>query len=328
VTATDGTHTTDARNVTADGTGLWFANVDASGLVDGTITYKATVTDAAGNRTVAQGQAVKETVRPTITAQPGDLIMSPGQVATFTASATGPLPISVQWQSSTDGGTTFSDITGATSASYTFPDPLNRSGDKFRAVFSNSAGATFTNSAALTVRELTVTGVSPGSGPAAGGTAVTIWGTGFAAATAVYFGAVPATGFTVVSDSEITATSPPGTGAVDVAVDVTVGASSAGSYLNRGDRFIYDGGGGPPPPPPPPPPPLRGITAELVTMKVGKKKRLMIEVLFADTGAKKELFPSPFQKGPFKNIQVSVRGNQVVLTAKKGKKTVTVTLAG
>jgi hypothetical protein len=70
------------------------------------------------------------------------------------------------------------------------------------------------------------------------------------------------------------------------------------------------------------------ITAQLVTVKVRKKKVLMVEVFFADTGAKKELLPSPFQKGRFRHIQVSVRGNQVVLTAKKGKKTVTATLPG
>jgi hypothetical protein len=80
----------------------------------------------------------------------------------------------------------------------------------------------------------------------------------------------------------------------------------------------------------------RGITAQLVTVKVGKKKRrLVIDVFFADTGAKKGEFPSPFQKPGFKNIQVSVRDSsgggvpdQVVVTAHKGKKTVTTTFPG
>ncbi len=56
----------------------------------------------------------------------------------------------------------------------------------------------------------TVTGVSPSSGPTAGGTGVTITGTGFTGATAVDFGANAATSYTVVSDTEITATSPAG----------------------------------------------------------------------------------------------------------------------
>jgi hypothetical protein len=87
----------------------------------------------------------------------------------------------------------------------------------------------------------------------------------------------------------------------------------------------------PPPsssPPPPSVPAARSITAQLVTVKTGKKKRLEVEVFFADTGTKKSTFPSPFQKPAFKNIQVRVQGNNVILTARKGKKTVTTTFAG
>jgi hypothetical protein len=90
------------------------------------------------------------------------------------------------------------------------------------------------------------------------------------------------------------------------------------------------------PPPGPTPSPVRGITAQLVNVKVNKKKeRLDVVVSFADTGAKKSEFPSPFQKTKYKNIQVSVRDSNgdgvpdlVVLTAKKGKKSVTATFPG
>ena len=61
-------------------------------------------------------------------------------------------------------------------------------------------------------------GREPDDGPAAGGTLVTITGTGFTSATAVDFGTMPATNFTVVSDNSITADSPAGTGTVDVTV--------------------------------------------------------------------------------------------------------------
>lgn len=86
-------------------------------------------------------------------------------------------------------------------------------------------------------------------------------------------------------------------------------------------------------PPPPPTPAARGITARLVSVKVGKKKRLMVEVFFADTGALKSEFAAPFQKPAFKHLLVSVReGNgapdQVVVTARKGKKTVTEVFPG
>jgi hypothetical protein len=78
------------------------------------------------------------------------------------------------------------------------------------------------------------------------------------------------------------------------------------------------------------PPPARPITARLVSVKVGKRKRqLVIDVFFADTGAKKEEFPSPFQKPAYRNIQVAVgASDQIILTARKGKRTVTETLPG
>jgi hypothetical protein len=64
--------------------------------------------------------------------------------------------------------------------------------------------------------------------------------------------------------------------------------------------------------------------------QAGKKKRLDVLVSFADTGAKKSAFASPFQTPGFMNIQVSVRDtngdgapDQVIFTAKKGKKTLT-----
>jgi hypothetical protein len=82
----------------------------------------------------------------------------------------------------------------------------------------------------------TVKKLSAKSGPAAGGTTVTLTGTGFTGATAVRFGSVDATSFTVNSAKSITAVSPPGTtGSVDVTVITPNGAN--GSFVN--DRFTY-----------------------------------------------------------------------------------------
>lgn len=64
-----------------------------------------------------------------------------------------------------------------------------------------------------------ITSVTPNSGPAAGGTPVVITGAGFTGATGATFGGVAATGFSVVSDTEINCTTPAGTaGPVDVVV--------------------------------------------------------------------------------------------------------------
>ena len=81
----------------------------------------------------------------------------------------------------------------------------------------------------------TVTGISPNTGPAPGGTLVTITGTGFTGATGVDFGTTAATDVTVVNDSTITADSPAGTGAVDVIVSTPNGASATSSA----DKFTY-----------------------------------------------------------------------------------------
>jgi predicted outer membrane repeat protein len=80
--------------------------------------------------------------------------------------------------------------------------------------------------------------------------------------------------------------------------------------------------------------PSRGISARLVARKVRKKRRLLVEVFSADTGALRSEFVSPFQRPRYRAIEVSVRDSnsdgvpdQVVLTARKGKRTVTAFLA-
>lgn len=72
-----------------------------------------------------------------------------------------------------------------------------------------------------------VSSVSPDSGSTTGGTIVTITGTGFTGATAVDFGANATGSFTVVSDTEVTAASPPGSaGATTVSVTTVGGTGS------------------------------------------------------------------------------------------------------
>src|SRR5207249_2223640 len=52
---------------------------------------------------------------PAVTTNPSNQIVVSGQDATFVAAASGDSPPTVQWQVSTDGGTTWNDIPGATS---------------------------------------------------------------------------------------------------------------------------------------------------------------------------------------------------------------------
>ncbi len=80
-----------------------------------------------------------------------------------------------------------------------------------------------------------VTHVNPHRGALAGGTAVTITGSNLSGATAVDFGSNPATSVSVITSHLITATSPMGTGTVNVTVTTPGGTSLA----DTGDRFTY-----------------------------------------------------------------------------------------
>ncbi|WCN37309.1 IPT/TIG domain-containing protein [Aneurinibacillus uraniidurans] len=76
-----------------------------------------------------------------------------------------------------------------------------------------------------------ITSISPSSGSVVGGNTVTITGTGLTGATAVKFGEASAVSFTVVSDTQITAVVPAGSGAVTVSVATPNGtASLTGGY--------------------------------------------------------------------------------------------------
>jgi hypothetical protein len=84
-----------------------------------------------------------------------------------------------------------------------------------------------------------ITSVDPDFGPVAGGTVVTITGSDLTATSAVKFGDVPATSFTVESETKITATAPRSktVGAVDVTATTLAGTS----VTSRADRFYYEG---------------------------------------------------------------------------------------
>lgn len=103
------------------------------------------------------------------------------------------------------------------------PDGINA------AAFSDFA---VTNNSELTLP--TVTGLDPATGPEAGGTEIVITGTGLSGTESVAFGMEGAT-FVVDSDTQITATSPAGTGAVNVRVTTAAGTSATAA----GNLFTY-----------------------------------------------------------------------------------------
>ena len=100
----------------------------------------------------------------------------------------------------------------------------------------------------------TVTGISPASGPAIGGTVVTISGTNLNGATTVTFDGTPATAFSADSDTTITATTPAhAAGAVNVVVTTLTGAAT-GTYTYIGGPTVSSIT------------PATGVAGELVTI--------------------------------------------------------------
>ena len=102
----------------------------------------------------------------------------------------------------------------------------------------DSGGASIAVSSKANIGYLAVISrVSPNGGPLGGGKTVTILGAHFTGATAVQFGSTAATGFTVVSDTKITATTPAeSAGTVNVRVVNIYGTSQNVSA----DKYTYE----------------------------------------------------------------------------------------
>src|SRR6202043_2209758 len=81
----------------------------------------------------------------------------------------------------------------------------------------------------------TVTEILPKVGLEEGGTEVTITGTNFTSGSTVKFGTTAATSVKFTSAPSLTATSPPGTGTVDVTVTTSGGTSTT----SPADQFTY-----------------------------------------------------------------------------------------
>jgi hypothetical protein len=113
--------------------------------------YRAVFTNSLGTATTTAATLTVVNAAPVVTTSPSSQSIVAGQTASFTAAATGAPTPTVQWQVSTNKGTAYSNILGATSTTYTFTTAAAQSGYLYRAVFTNSAGAATTVAATLTV---------------------------------------------------------------------------------------------------------------------------------------------------------------------------------
>ncbi len=113
--------------------------------------YRAVFTNAAGSATSAAAKLSVQTA-PIVTEQPSAITVEVGQSAVFEAAASGfPTP-TVQWEVSTNGGSSWSAVSGATSDTLTIASvQASENGDEYRAVFTNVAGKVTSEAVTLTV---------------------------------------------------------------------------------------------------------------------------------------------------------------------------------
>ncbi|MBJ3809629.1 immunoglobulin domain-containing protein [Streptomyces flavofungini] len=102
----------------------------------------------------AQGRItrIERDTPPKVTASPADVTADAGAEVTLTARAEGSPEPTVRWQESTDGGSSWSAVDGATKPSYTFTARARQDGHRYRAEFTNDAGRAHSAPATLKVR--------------------------------------------------------------------------------------------------------------------------------------------------------------------------------
>ena len=134
--------------------------------------YRAEFTNSLG--TAITGVA-KLTVlyAPTVLTNPANKSVAAGAAVTFAATAGGNPTPTVQWQVSTNGGATFTNITGATATTYSTATTAVMSGNEYHAVFTNSQGSTVSTAATLTILTAPVVTTNPTSQIVASGTSAT-----------------------------------------------------------------------------------------------------------------------------------------------------------
>src|ERR1700735_4314249 len=112
--------------------------------------YLAVFTNASGSATTMTATLTVNTA-PAITTNPANVTVAAGATATFTAAASGTPTPTVQWQVSSNGGA-FANVSGATSTTLSLTGTtVAMSGNKYQAVFTNTAGTATTSAATLTV---------------------------------------------------------------------------------------------------------------------------------------------------------------------------------
>ena len=113
--------------------------------------FRAVFTNAGGTAT-SKAATLTVQEKPVVTVQPHDANAQEGHEASFESRASGSPAPTVQWQSSTDGGATWKNLTGATANVLKLNNVSKTlNGEKFRAVFKNAAGEAVSEAATLNI---------------------------------------------------------------------------------------------------------------------------------------------------------------------------------
>ncbi len=147
--------TTDGGNTTGTLT------IKSPTLAQSGYEYRAVFTNAVGVLDSNAATLTVQTIGP-VTGQPSSVTVDEGQSASFTAAASANPAASVQWQVSSNGGSQWENDTAdearSSSTGETRTGTLTiaaasrgKTGDQYRAVFTNAAGSVTSNAATLTV---------------------------------------------------------------------------------------------------------------------------------------------------------------------------------
>lgn len=147
----------------------------ATAYADNGSSYRLVMTNSAGTATSTPSNLTVNRRAPLVTTQPGNVDGQPGDTVVLPAAVSADPAATVQWQVSTDGSATFSDVAGATGTTLSFTLTAAMDGNLYRAVFTNAfAESATTDPAYLGVGQPpTVTG-HPADVTRATGNAITI----------------------------------------------------------------------------------------------------------------------------------------------------------
>jgi len=114
--------------------------------------FRAKATNASGTATSDAATLTISTtpVAPAFTTQPASQTTTAGTLVAFTVNASGYPTPTFQWESSPDGST-WTSISAATSATYSFTCQASHNGTRFRVKATNTAGTATSNTVTLTV---------------------------------------------------------------------------------------------------------------------------------------------------------------------------------